>query len=125
MTRHDPLVSVRHMLDNAREAAQMARGRSRADLDTDRSLNLSLIRLMEVVGEAARRVPDDFRRRHPEVPRREAAGMRNRLIHGYDAVDFDILWSIVTEDLPPLITQLEAIVQEALNDSVGQEPSSA
>lgn len=53
MTRHDPLVQVRHMLDHAREAADMVRGRSRADLDLDRQLNLALVRLMEVVGEAA------------------------------------------------------------------------
>ena len=113
MTRHDPLVRVRHMLDHAREAVAMVRARSRADLDADRQLNLALVRLVEVVGEAAARVPEDFRDRHPELPWREAAGMRNRLIHGYDAVDFDILWSLITQDLPPLIAQLEAIVEEA------------
>ena len=56
MTRRDPIVSVRQMLDHAREAVEMVRGRSRADLDTDRQLNLSLVRLVEIVGEAARRV---------------------------------------------------------------------
>ena len=53
MTRHDPLMRVRHMLDHAREAVAMVRGRSRADLDTDRQLNLALVRLVEVVGEGA------------------------------------------------------------------------
>jgi uncharacterized protein with HEPN domain len=101
------------MLDHAREAVEMVRGRSRADLDADRQFNLSMVRLMEVVGEAATRVPEEFRSRYPEVPWRQAAGMRNRLIHGYDAVDFDILWAIVQQDLPPLIAQLQAIIQEA------------
>jgi uncharacterized protein with HEPN domain len=68
MSRHSPVVTVRQMLDRAREAVEMARGRTRSDLDTDRQLNLSLVRLVEVVGEAATRVPDDFRSRHPEVP---------------------------------------------------------
>ena len=112
MTRHDPLMRVRHMLDHAREALAMVHGRSRADLDADRQLNLALVRLVEVVGEAAARVPEDFRGRHPELPWREAAGIRNRLIHGYDAVDFDILWALITEDFPPLIAQLEGIVEE-------------
>jgi len=112
MTQHDPLVRVRHMLDHAREAVEMARGRSRVDLDTDRQLNLALVRLLEVVGEAATRVPEEFRRRHPRVPWREAVGLRNRLIHGYDTVNFDILWTIIQQDLPRLIEQLQVIVRE-------------
>jgi uncharacterized protein with HEPN domain len=100
------------MLDHAREAVEMARGRFRADLDTDRQMNLALVRLMEVIGEAATRVPEDFRRRYPEVPWRDVADLRNRLIHGYDTVDFDRLWTIIEQDLPPLIEQLEVIVRE-------------
>lgn len=113
MTRHDPVVRVRHMLDYAREAVEMIRGRTREDLDADRQLNLALVRLMEVVGEAAARVPEDFRQRHAGVPWRDIADLRNRLIHGYDMVNFDVLWVIVQQDLPTLIDQLQAIVQEA------------
>lgn len=113
MTRRDPTVSIRHMLDHACEAVEMARGRSRADLDTDRQLNLSLVRLMEVVGEAAIRVPRDFRDQHPGVPWQDIADLRHRLIHGYDTVNFDLLWAVVQEDLPPLIAQLQAIIGEA------------
>jgi uncharacterized protein with HEPN domain len=112
MTRHDPMVAVRHMLDHAREAVEMVRGRSRRDVDTDRQFSLALVRLMEVVGEAATRVPDEFRSRYPEVLWRQVAGLRNRLIHAYDEVDFDILWAVVTQDLPALIAQLQAIVGE-------------
>ena len=112
MTRHNPMVRVHHMLDHSREAAEMTRGRIRGDLDRDRLLNLALVRLVEVIGEAASRVPEEFRSRHPQVPWRQTMGMRNRLIHGYDTVNFDILWTIIQEDLPPLIEQLEAIVSE-------------
>jgi uncharacterized protein with HEPN domain len=101
------------MLDHAREAVEMVRNRSRTDLDSDRMLNLALVRLMEVVGEAATRVPEEFRSRHPQIPWRDMADLRNRLIHGYDTVNFDILWAIIQDDLPPLIKQLEAIVEEA------------
>ncbi len=112
MSRHDPLVSVRQMLDHAREAVAMIRGRSRSDLDTDRQLNLALVRLVEVVGEAAARVPEVFRCRYPQVPWRQTVALRNRLIHGYDVIDFDILWIILRDDLPRLIEALEAIIKE-------------
>ena len=112
MTRHDPIVSVRQMLEHALEAVEMVRGRSRADLDTDRQLNLSLVRLVEIIGEAAARVPEEFRLLQPDVSWRETVGLRNRLIHGYDVIDFDILWAVIREDLPPLIKALEAILSK-------------
>lgn len=111
MTRHDSLIRVRHMLDHAHEAAAMAAGRTRGDLDADRQFNLAPVRLLEIVGEAAARVPHDFRDQHPQVPWRDIADLRNRLIHGYDMVDFDRMWSIIHDDLPPLIEQLQAILK--------------
>ena len=112
MSRHDPMVRVRHMLDHAREAVEMVKGKTRADLDADRQLNLALVRLVEVLGEAAARIPDDFRARYPQVPWRQIVGMRHRMILDYDVIDFDILWAVLRQDLPPLIEQLEAIVRE-------------
>ena len=100
------------MLDRAREAVEMSRGRSRSDMDSDRMLNLALVRLLEVIGEAAGRVPEDFRSHHSQVPWRDITDLRNRLIHGYDSVDFDRLWTIIQDDLPRLIEQLDMIVQQ-------------
>ena len=57
-------------------------------------------------------MPEEFRLLHPHVPWRETVGMRNRLIHGYDAMDFDILWAVIREDLPPLIETIEAILNK-------------
>lgn len=109
MSRHDPLVTLAQMRDHAREAMQLSRGRVRADLDSNRLLNLALVRLMEVVGEAATRLPDSFREAHPQVPWRQIVSLRTRLIHAYDRVDFDVLWQILREDLPPLVIQLDEI----------------
>ena len=100
------------MLDHAKEAVEMARGRTRADLDKDRLLNLALVRLLEIVGEAASRVPQEECTRCPGIPWPEIIGLRNRLVHGYDEVDFDILWEIITRDLPPLIEAIEKILGE-------------
>lgn len=100
------------MLDHAVEAVETVQGHVRGDLDRDRLLALALTRLLEILGEAAGRVSRDFQERHPEVPWADIVGLRNRLIHGYDAVDHDILWDILTGDLPPLVTHL----REALAD---------
>jgi uncharacterized protein with HEPN domain len=98
------------MRDHAREALEMARGLTRADLDDRRMLNLSLTRLIEIVGEAANRVPVEERHRYPAIPWPQIVGLRNRLIHAYDEVDLGILWEVVTADLPPLIAELDRIL---------------
>jgi uncharacterized protein with HEPN domain len=111
MSRHESDIRLRHMLDHAKEAVAMAAGRTRGELDTDHQLNLSLARLLEIVGEAAGRVTSEERLRHPDIPWTEIVGLRNRLIHSYDSVDFDILWQIVSDDLPLLIEALEKALE--------------
>jgi len=111
MTQHDDTVALRHMLDYAHTARRLADNRTRADLDADEMLQLALTRAVEVIGEAARRVSEERRIMHPQIPWREITGTRDRLIHGYDVVNLDILWRIVHEELPPLIAELEQIVQ--------------
>lgn len=75
MTKHDDRNSLRHMLDHAREAIVMCRSRSRDDLDQDRMLELALVRLIEIIGEAASRVSEGARERFSEIPL--AANYRN------------------------------------------------
>ncbi len=111
MSRHETAVRLRHMLDAAHEAAELVRGRSRRELDSDRTVNLALVRLMEIVGEAAGRVPQEEQERFADIPWPQIVGLRNRLIHGYDDIDLDILWEIVTRDIPLLIVELEKLVQ--------------
>ncbi len=108
--QHEDIVRLQHMLDHAIEAHQMAIGKARDDLNKDRQLNLALVRLLEIVGEAASKVSVEIRKEHEQFPWREIVGLRNRLIHGYDSVDFDILWSIIQEDLPPLIKQVKKML---------------
>ena len=112
MSRHDTFISLRQILSHAREAVALSQGKSRADLDNDRLLNLSLTRLLEIMGEAANRVPEETQSQYPQLPWLQMIGLRNRLIHGYDQVDFDILWNIVKQDLPGLISQLQEIVRD-------------
>jgi uncharacterized protein with HEPN domain len=113
MTLHDPMVRVRHMRDHADEAIQMLAGRSSEDLRDDRVLQLALVQLIEIVGEAATRIPDDFRANHPNVPWRLAADMRNKLIHGYDTIEYTIVYDTVIVDLPSLVKELDRIISAA------------
>jgi len=106
----DDEVRLKHILDAAREAVSFAEGHCREDLDSDRKLNLSLVRLLEIIGEAARGITEEFRQEHSELPWKSMAGMRNRLIHGYFDVNLDVVWKTVTNDLPALIEKLEKIV---------------
>jgi uncharacterized protein with HEPN domain len=104
------------MLDHALEAHALTQDKSREDLDKNRLLSLALVRLLEVVGEAAARVPKEERAKHQEIPWSQIVGLRNRLIHGYDSVDYDILWQILTKDLPLLTASLKRIIQDRERD---------
>jgi uncharacterized protein with HEPN domain len=111
--RRDDETRLRHMLDHAAEAVELVSGRTRSDLDTDRVLGLALVRLLEIVGEAAARTSVELREAQSEVPWGQIVGLRNRLIHGYDSVDMDILWQVLRDDLPPLIVAVSAILPES------------
>ena len=112
MTRRDDITRLQHMLDHAQEAVDLAKGKSRKELDTDRKLELALTRLVEIIGEAAARVSPEGQQRYCQIPWPEIIGLRNRLVHGYDAVDLDILWNIVNGDLPALVTELRQIIDQ-------------
>lgn len=113
MSKHDDGVRLRHMLDAARKALEFVHGRGRTDLGTDEMFELAVIRLLEVLGEAARGVSKTFRQSHPQIEWEQIAGTRDRLIHGYMDVDLDVVWEILTTDLPPLIEKLEKITPAA------------
>lgn len=107
MSERKAAVPLRHMLDAARRAIEIAHPLARERLQPDQVETLALTRLVEILGEAARRVPETIRREHAHIPWRQIAGTRDRLIHGYDQVDLDILWTIVRDQLPLLVKQLD------------------
>ena len=107
MSRRDDLLLLRDMLEHARLARAAARGRSRADLDADRVFRAACERFVEILGEAAAGVSDEFRSARPHIPWRKIVGTRNLLAHGYASIDLDILWDIIQVNLPDLIEVLE------------------
>ncbi len=106
----DDLVYVSHMLEMAQKAISLVRDRDRAAYDRDEVLRLALTHLVQVVGEAARRVSREFCDSHPQIPWRAVVGMRHKVVHDYMNVDDDILWDTVTNELPPLIDELEKML---------------
>jgi len=103
-------VRLRHMLDATNKAIAFTRSRTRADLDADEQLQLAVVRLIEIIGEAAKHISEETQRRAPSVPWAQIAGTRDRLIHGYFDVNLDVVWTIVTNDLPPLQHSLNLLL---------------
>lgn len=108
----DDASRLQHILDAAQRAVQYIRGKKRADLDKDDLLSLALIRLLEIIGEAAWGISDTLRAKYPEIAWRQMAGMRNRLIHGYFDVNNDLVWETVRTELPPLIKMVKSVIRK-------------
>jgi len=99
-----------HMLDTARKALNKTQRGDRSIYDSDENLRLALAHLVQIIGEAARRVSVEGRAAHPEIPWSEITGMHSKIVHDYMNVDEDVVWAVVTQDLPHLIAALEKIV---------------
>ena len=112
MSRHDPVVRLRHMLDFARRAMRLMGGCSREAFASNETLIFAEARLVEVVGEAANYVPREVQAQIPGIPWHKVVGMRNHLIHGYDMTSIDDIFDTVVDDLPPLVEELEGFLAE-------------
>ena len=111
MSLRDPRVALEQMKSHAEEAIALLKGRTQRSLRGNRTRCLAVLRLLEIVGEAANRVPIDERERYTAVPWSQIIALRNRLIHAYDQVDLEIIWSVVNQDLPPLVRSLDEILR--------------
>ena len=103
---------VQYLLDilaSSRMIRTYVEGITRQEFLRDMKLQDSVIRRMEIIGEAAGRVSPLFRKENPDIPWSEIRGMRNRMIHRYDDIDMDIVWETVEQDIPRLISRLEPL----------------
>jgi uncharacterized protein with HEPN domain len=88
-----------------------AQGRTREDLTTDRLLQSALLHQLYVIGEAARRISENIKDRHADVPWRVIYGFRNHIAHEYFSLDLDIVWQTETDDVPKLKARMSEIVR--------------
>lgn len=110
MPRNEDIIRLRHMLEASQDAVSFVEGKNRKDLDENKMLRLSLIRCIEIIGEAASKLSIDCQSEFPAIPWKNIITMRNRLIHAYYDINLDTVWGTIIEDLPPLIIELENII---------------
>ena len=109
MSKRGDELYLGHMLDMARAARSLLEGVTREAFAKDLRTQLALVRAITIVGEAARRVTNEFTARHPEIPWRQIIGMRHKLVHDYFETDLDVVWTAATVYIPQLISLLEKI----------------
>ena len=108
--RHDE-DRLRDMLE-AIDAIRSRVGSSRSGFDADAMVRVWCLHHITIIGEAASRLSDEIRNRHPTAPWREVIGMRNAVVHGYFDVDWDEVWTVVERDLEPLRAAVESVVRK-------------
>ena len=108
-----PTEYLRHMLAEADYIVEHSADLEREKFLADETLKRAFVRSIEIIGEATKHVADDFRLLHPEIEWRAMAGMRDRLIHGYFGVDYELVWDVAVNKIPTLRDQLAELVEEA------------
>jgi uncharacterized protein with HEPN domain len=109
----EPLEYLRHIVAEADYLAEQTASLDKDDFLRSQTLRRAFVRSLEVIGEATKKLPDEFRARYPQVEWRAMAGMRDRLIHGYFGVDHDLVWEVVTQKVPDLQIALRQILRNS------------
>jgi len=110
--KKDARVFIEHILESIELIEQYLKGRSKSDFMAATQLQDSVIRRIEIIGEAVRHIPEDIKTRYPDIRWKEIAGMRDILIHKYFGIDLELTWEAVTRDIPALKEQMLQIKQE-------------
>jgi uncharacterized protein with HEPN domain len=119
MSKHDPSVTLRQIADFARQAQKLCANQTLEGFMTDWKGMLALERVMELIGESVKRLPDDLRDRYPQVNWKAVAGMRDHLSHGKSVLmgnPIGILWNAVHKNLPDLLATIEQMLTDLEKD---------
>ena len=107
-----PLLYISHIFDAIKSNQVQIEGVTKEQFEDSELLQGFVERKLEIIGEATKRIPEDFKQKHPNIPWKDMAGMRDILIHQYTEVDEDIIWKTVTQKIPPLKKHIKSIVSD-------------
>ena len=103
---------VEDILDAMDKAEILLEGVTYDQFEADFRINFAVVRALEIVGEATKRLPMSLRQEYPKIPWNKMAGMRDRIIHGYDNVDLEIVWDVVKRDIPKIKPKIQQILRD-------------
>lgn len=107
--KKDPQIFLKHILDSIDFVDKYTQGLSADDFYASTEKQDAIMRRLEIIGEAVRNIPEEFRKQYPEVIWKQIAGMRDKLIHEYFGVDIELVWAVVKKDLPQLREDIQKI----------------
>jgi uncharacterized protein with HEPN domain len=120
----DDLVWIRHIRDEIVFLRKIAKDRTFDDLIHDDYFAHAVRSAIEVIGEAAKNVPDTIKEQHQDIPWREMAALRDKIIHGYFRIDYSIVWNVITEDLPKVEPKISLLLEKLEKSPAHHRPAS-
>ena len=112
MTKHEIIPYIKHIRDAIRNIESFINNLLKENFLNDKLRQDAIVRELEIIGEATKNIPEDFRKKYPKIEWRKMAGTRDRVIHAYFEVDLDLVWRIVKEDLPKLKKQIQEVLKK-------------